>query len=278
MRRFDEIETNSVLKVIESTLITVAASFPIASSIAAGWNEYKNYVQEKNVREIIDYFLSRLKEMEDVVDFRFIESIEMKQLILKTCFVGKEELIEEKRRYFGSFLANSCSIEHSCDSCKDSVLDTLSRLNPYHINIMTFLPYSEGEIFKNSITYRPEEGIINKFGAENSDITTTALWYLLSLGVIQSDASRLSPFTIYDFVEIERLKEKLDKLKIIKTEIYKPKIFETETAKINREIEETEILFDKCIKKLVENSRGHALTILGYKVLKYIGIEIKLCP
>ena len=46
MSEMDEIENNSVVRVIEGTLRTLAGVNPISGLLASGWSEYKNYVQE----------------------------------------------------------------------------------------------------------------------------------------------------------------------------------------------------------------------------------------
>ena len=50
-------------KVIQSTLISVAASFPIEGSIDSGWNEYKNYKHTKNIENIISDYEKRYQQL-----------------------------------------------------------------------------------------------------------------------------------------------------------------------------------------------------------------------
>ena len=60
-----KIRDHSVTKVVESTLISIAASVPVASSLAAGWNEYKNHKQAENIEAILTDFANSIEEMDE---------------------------------------------------------------------------------------------------------------------------------------------------------------------------------------------------------------------
>lgn len=100
-------ENDDTLKFIESSLVTIASSVPILSSVATGWSEYKDYVHKKHIQNILEKYSSRIRLLEDQVDKIYISSNEFKSLLIKTCFYGKEEFSEKKRDYLSNFLANS---------------------------------------------------------------------------------------------------------------------------------------------------------------------------
>lgn len=123
-------------KAIESAIISVAASFPIAGSIAAGWNEYKNYKQTKHIESIISDYAKRLEELQEQVDENYLQSEEAKRLVERTATIGKDEAREDKRKMLSEFLANASTLSLSQDPEKDMVLDTIDRISPLQSQLL----------------------------------------------------------------------------------------------------------------------------------------------
>jgi hypothetical protein len=214
------------LKIIESSLISIASSIPVASSLASGWNEFKNHLQQKNIEEILEQFGDRLIIIEKELDTSFIKSDNFKSLILKTCFYGKEELALYKRNALGNFLANSCTIENSQDVTKNSILETLIKLSEFDIFILSKISESmlESQISMLSGKREYDTKILWKYVTEFDlieqlkDYTTVdvlnTLEYLNSLSVIENTATRFYRLNIPEQIDTFWL----DKLKILSKE------------------------------------------------------------
>jgi hypothetical protein len=201
-------KNDNTLKIIESSLITIASLFPVASTIATGWNEYKNIIQQNNIQDILQKLSSKLEDIKDQVDNNYLNSNDFKSLLLKTCIYGQEEIVEEKRKALAIFLANSCLNVNKIDFSKNAVLETLVKLSEIEIFVLNII-YKETlntneklkETFLGNLEYKPKElpimflsetSIIKKSnGFKELDILNT-LEYLNSLGVIENIASRSS--------------------------------------------------------------------------------------
>lgn len=195
-------------KIIESTLISLAASFPIAGSIATGWNEYKNYKQTRNIESIISDYAKRLQELQDNVDDNYLQTEEAKRLVERTAIIGKEEARDEKRKMLSEFLANSSTKGLSGDTEKDMVLDTIDRLSPLQsqlLNTITQLLVLQwgrknvklGSDYDPSAEKKPIFGYITeptivKMNIENhtKENMEASLDYMTSIGVIEVHSSR----------------------------------------------------------------------------------------
>ena len=119
-----------VTQIIESSLVSIASSFPIAASLASGWSEFKNHKQAERIEQILMDFGKRLHDIESEVDKEYLSSDEAKFVIEQTINAGKDELLLEKRKYLSEFLANSATKKLAQDSEKKMVLDTIIRINP----------------------------------------------------------------------------------------------------------------------------------------------------
>ncbi|PQJ20995.1 hypothetical protein [Tenacibaculum sp. SG-28] len=93
----------NVVQVIESSLVSIASSFPIAASLASGWSEYKNHKQAERIEQILMDYGERLQSIESEVDSEYLASDEAKNLIEQTVNKGKDELREEKRKFCLNF-------------------------------------------------------------------------------------------------------------------------------------------------------------------------------
>ena len=53
-------ENKSVVEYTTAAIRSIAASFPVAASIATGWSEYKNIKQSQHISEILEEFAKRI--------------------------------------------------------------------------------------------------------------------------------------------------------------------------------------------------------------------------
>jgi|GEM_PF-6307828 len=101
--------TQDTKALIKAGLRSVAASFPIASSIAQAWNEYEAHAQSKRIEEFFEKFRSELEKVEerirDVSDY-IRNSEETASLIEQTIEKIRRESSESKRLSFANLLAN----------------------------------------------------------------------------------------------------------------------------------------------------------------------------
>lgn len=212
---FDE----RLLKIIESTLISIAASVPVIASFATGWNELKNQIQLQNIEDILTSFADELQKIDDKkIDRNYLQSIEAKQLIVRTIYVGMDEVRDEKRRMLSTFLANGSSLPLSKDSEKDMILDVIDKLSPFQITLLEhitiFLVDTAGKdnvelgsdyVFSNKRIYFNKEDeppppkfsfmseaylVRISFTSVPPEITQSCLNYMESLGVVETLSSR----------------------------------------------------------------------------------------
>src|SRR5690554_3902868 len=95
----------SIVQIIESGLVSIASSFPVASSLATGWSEYKNHKQAERIEKLLSDYGRRLRSLESDLDTDYLASDEAKNLIEQTVNKGKDELRDEKRKFLSVFLA-----------------------------------------------------------------------------------------------------------------------------------------------------------------------------
>lgn len=277
------------IKIIESSLLSIASSFPIAASIATGWSEYKNIIQEKNIEDILTNFSNKLKLLEIKIDESYIDTDDFKSLLLKTCFYGKEEIAEDKRQTLGNFLGNSCTIENSTDISKNTILETLIKISEFDIYITKIISKHLNENQKLILSgkkkydpnkmhwqYIPDILIIKEAkGYRELDVLNT-IEYLNSLGIIESHSDRTSG-NVYSHIEwylnnkkFNDLREKEQELisssYIKKRDKTRPK---SEIEKVKEEIVKLENESkNETYKATYEKS--YSISSLGLTILKYI--------
>jgi hypothetical protein len=199
---------SGLIKVIESGLISIAASFPIASSLAAGWAEYKNYRQAERINEMLSSFGQKLQEMESEIDQEYLKTDEAKNLVEQTINKGKDELRAEKRELLVEFLANSTTIKNSSDKEKEMVLDTIDRISPSQTQILRTITellvlqwgksnvrlssdYNPDAADKPTFGYILESGLVTYNQANNTkDNIEASLDYMVSIGIIEVASAR----------------------------------------------------------------------------------------
>lgn len=271
-----------ILKIVESTAISVAASFPVLSSLATGWNEYKNHVQSKNIKFILDVFFDNLKRVESKVDQNYLETEEFKSLIVKTCFVGKEEVSEEKKKYLAHFLANSTTKEHSKQSIKNTVLETILKLTPFDISVLQIIndqtrlnwEYSEYNYQPDDSNWRtiPEKEIIQTFPSVRVMDVITTIDYLNVNGVIENLSSRnISKFRNVEIREAV-VKNKIEDLERERSELQMNNLFTDSKEEIfnNTEKELRDKLSYASTYDDTQYQKHYNISALGIRVLSYI--------
>ncbi|PRY90596.1 hypothetical protein [Mongoliibacter ruber] len=275
---------DQLLKVIESTIVSISASIPIAATFATGYTEYRNSLQERNVKEIIYTLFKSLKSLEERVDKEYLKSGDFKSLTMKVCLHGMDEIHEEKRKYLSYFLANSCVVENSKDLIKNSVLETLMRLSKFDLIVLNVLfegvKGDFGEVIRGKKKFDLnfaflifEEsyvtGLLPQYNELDIRIT---LHYLESIGVIENAISRTFnrnfSIDIDDYLRSKRLDEIMNRILELQSSLM------TTNKKIElRELEKEQkelVGFNNQIEK--NYNKPYIITSLGVKVLDYISM------
>ncbi len=197
-----------VVQVIESSLVSIASSFPIAASLASGWSEYKNHKQAQRIEQILTDYGQRLQNIESDVDSEYLASDEAKNLIEQTVNKGKDELREEKRQFLSEFLANASTKKLAKDKEKEMILDTIDKISPLQASLLNsiteLLALSWGkDNIKLSSDYDPDAEDKPTFGymleslmvqmnlnLASKENIESSLDYMVSIGVIEVASAR----------------------------------------------------------------------------------------
>lgn len=279
-------KNDDIIRIIESTAISVASSFPILASLATGWSEYKNHLQVKNIENILENFYQKLTALGEKLDKEYLDSDELKALIIKTCMGGKEEISSAKRKMLSSFLANSCTSKLSDDISKNSILETIIRLSPSDVYLMKLIS-EKSDNFQNSILdgskkYDPNNGswlvcsdrqIIDLVNGIKEHEVLASLDYLNSVGVIESPSSRNMLINFESHFEDIMVEKEFRDLQDKRDEIYKNRdsdiLYFQKIEKLDEEIQR----FDQKHKNRIRKHNGekqYMISPLGLAVLKYL--------
>lgn len=279
-------KNDDIIKIIESTAISVASSFPLLASLATGWNEYKNYIQAKNIENILENFYKNLTSLEEKLDENYLDSDKLKALIIKTCIVGKEEISEEKRKMLSSFLAQSCTLKLSNDISKYSILETIIKLSPFDVYLMKVISEksanSQNSMLDGSKKYNPNNSpwtvcsdreIIEIADGLKDHEVLTSLDYLNSVGVIENPSSRNFFVNFEHYFEDSMVAKEFQDLQDKRAEIYENrdtnKLYFLEIEKLDKEIQK----FDEKHRDRIREHRAEKLYMispLGLAVLSYL--------
>lgn len=276
---------DDILSIIESSFLSIAASIPVAASLASGWSEYKNHLQKKHILEILTFFSEKLKEIESEIDKRYIESDEFKSLVIQVSIMGKDELIESKRKYLSFFLANACKIENVDDLIKNSVLETLRKLNELEIRLMNFLSNNlpsdqikmlNGELKYDTsnlpMRYFSEREILKSYSDYKEIDILITLQYLEGLGVIENSSSRSINFNIQsdieDYLKEKRFRELHDKQNELLGKSLRTKIDWQQLDENRRQLDD--LLNDDSTKINKNFEKVYVISSLGLRILNYL--------
>jgi hypothetical protein len=125
---------------IKLGLRSIAASFPVAASLAQVWNEYENRIQLKRIEECFGLLKDHIASMEsrlEKAEKYILESGEVPTLIEKTFQKLRTEPSPSKRESFVFLLAESIAVGYDVPyESKYSFLEILDTLTEYDINIL----------------------------------------------------------------------------------------------------------------------------------------------
>ena len=142
----------------------------------------------------------------------------MKSLLLKTCINGKDEISEDKKKDLGYFLANSCTVEHSNDSIKRAILETLLKLSEFELFVLKVVHEKTKENWTRIPNYDPanqawlflsEKNIMESLREHNELNVISTLEYLNAIGVIENISSRNINIDLDEEVEDINLRNKI---------------------------------------------------------------------
>ncbi len=170
---------------IKMGLRSIAASFPVASSIAQAWSEYESKTQSQRIEEFFNNFRSEIEAISDRIEAvkgYIIDSGEIPSLIERSIDKIKREASDSKRARFAHLLANNIAAaeELNCDD-KISFIEALDTLTEQDILVLS--------IFKPDQRIRVDEilesGILNRYaGAERMGRLVSSITKLESRGLI----------------------------------------------------------------------------------------------
>lgn len=182
MKSYNDILSNPIVEAISSLIKGTLATLPYTGGIASIFNDWQNHVQFKAIQDTLSKHLNQLKTLETRIDHSFCTSKEYGAIILQTLAKAKDEIKEEKRTLFATFLTSCCiPINSSCND-KRMYLDIIDRLEPIHICIMDVLDnkYSTFGKIDNIQIDMADKGI-NDLSINHLE---TYLDYLTSLGLV----------------------------------------------------------------------------------------------
>lgn len=126
--------------VIKTSLRSIAASFPLAASLAQAWNEYENSIQLARIEEFFWLFKQSIEGMEErirKVEDYILCSGEFPPLLEKTIQRVKGEQSDRKRKCHVRLLAESIAVGNSVSyDHKYSFIETLDTLAEEDLNVL----------------------------------------------------------------------------------------------------------------------------------------------
>ena len=276
-------KNDELIKIIESTAISIASSFPGLSSIATGWNEYKNHIQTKNIKNIIEIFYNKLNELDHKVSHQYLESDNLKALMIKTCFYGKEEISDEKIKMLSYFLANACTIEHYKDLTKNTILETIIKLSEFDILIVNMIAdcskTQQNSMLSGLKKYNPntawtvinELQIIENLKDHNEKDILMTLEYLHAVGVIENLSARGFNQNIDSYISSYLKSKEFDDIQQKRKALSNPEDYIKNFRELKK-LDEEEKRFEEQTEhnEHYDYQKTYMITALGLAVLSYL--------
>lgn len=180
---------------IESIILSTASSFPIFSSIGTGWSQWKNYQQEKNIKELISNLVVNLKRVEDKIDLHLLQSSETKELIEQTCMKVRNISDFDKINFYSIIISNSLVSNFPIIDYRDIVFEMVDKIDIFHLRLLIALDLRTRITISdnfNERTYyhmRVDEILAYFILYHDFDYIYTNLDYLKSLGLIRDNGN-----------------------------------------------------------------------------------------
>jgi hypothetical protein len=188
-------------EIIKTGVRSIAASFPVAGSLANAWNEYES---NKKLESITKYFEILKEELDDIkenINQDYIGKSEAARLLEQTCKAAQDEVVEEKIKIYAKFYSTSLTDLFSQRNDKESVLNIikllsvaqLTRLNIIMLNIPIGQRRLEVKEYKDGDIHYVYGDFIVKLaesqGLNASDVFSD-IYYLISLGCVETQGNR----------------------------------------------------------------------------------------
>lgn len=200
---------SSIAEFTGASIRAIASSFPIASSIATGWSEWKANQEKVAIEDLLQKFGERLNNIEqEHISDDFLKSDDAKHLIAKTAAVAADEIRAEKREMLATFLAMSFHNDLSPDQDKFDVLNVIDKLDSQgalilknitlalgltwgKVNLHLGSDYDPKSPDKPTFGYINESGVVELFKHQTSPEAIEAkLAFLVSLGTLETQSAR----------------------------------------------------------------------------------------
>ena len=133
--------------IIKNVLLS---SFGPLAPIVGMYNDYKNIIQYNNLVDILNSHIEQFNMLKEIViDKLYVNSYERIRDLHETFAKAKDELNEEKRKLYASYLTSCCHIDYSKSFNKRTFLDIIGRIDTIDIYILKII--SESKLFEDSV-------------------------------------------------------------------------------------------------------------------------------
>lgn len=213
-------KSENISYTIESALLAIASSFPLATSLATGWSQWKNYKQTENIKSLFLKMAEKIQSIEEKVDYDLLKSEIVKELLENTCLKISNLNDPDKTEIFAAFIVNSVASNFPKFSYRDIVLESLDKIDVNHLRFLKLVDKPRNQNKKNEIQYFTHfftnVNIIlgNLILYYDNDFIFNNLDYLKSIGLLQDLGSPLGEksysfthygFTVYEYITSNNL-------------------------------------------------------------------------
>lgn len=130
---------------MKSILTTYAGICKYLPPLVNLFNDFEKTVQYNNIVDVLQSHAEQIKELKESLNKAYAESPNYVKDILDTIQKAKDELNQEKRHAYASYLTACCHIENNDNINKQIFLDYLGRLDYLDIFILKWLtPHYNG--------------------------------------------------------------------------------------------------------------------------------------
>lgn len=128
----DSLTKSSIIQMLKTAL----AMFPPLNFAVDLYSNYQQNVQYNNIVDVLHKHSCQLKKIEDFIDKSYMSSIQYAKDMYVTIQRAKDELNEDKRTIYASYITSCCLSENSNDHNKELYLDYIGRLDFIDIFIL----------------------------------------------------------------------------------------------------------------------------------------------
>jgi hypothetical protein len=132
-------------EIIKMGVRSVAASFPVAGSLASAWNEYESNKKIESLTKYFELLKEELEGLQDSLDQEYVGKQEAARLLEQTCKAAQDELIDEKIKMYAKFYSSSLTELFSQRNDKESVLNIIKISSVSQLTLLKIIILSTPE-------------------------------------------------------------------------------------------------------------------------------------